>query len=281
VIADLVSRVGELERSGLELGDEDPLPDPDHGEAPVTFGELQSCLAEELDISLDRPGRPAASSSERASRDPERWAALATYGHPQLEPALRRLAVASTAAPEEALVLRELTGRWIAYRADRTPPERVRTLAGLNDLGPAVAVTEADVVARSALEAEVTAIRARVEGLLQARQARWDADIRRRFASLVGQAVRAESLLRLRGDGEAPDARLVWLDLGHDQRSGWHNAELFRQHLEVDLADVLPNGPPGGDDRGDRELSLVRMDTGKALVKLIEEWRTVALEGAT
>jgi hypothetical protein len=46
-IAELVARVAELERSGLDLGDEDPSPEP--GElsgTPVGLSELQACLAD-------------------------------------------------------------------------------------------------------------------------------------------------------------------------------------------------------------------------------------------
>lgn len=282
-IAELVARVAELQSSGLDLGDEDPMPEPDHGSAPVTLEELQACLAQELDVSLDRPGRPTASHPGRASRDPERWAALATYGHPDLGPALRRLAggAAASSGDDETLVLRELGGRWVAFRADRTPPERVTKLGSLTDLGPPVAWREAEVVAREALEGEVAALRHRRQGLLKARRQRWEDDVRRRFRQLVARAVRAESILRLRRDGEAPDPRLVWMDLGQDQLSGWHHAELFRQHLAIDPADLVPTGPPGADDGTDRELSRVRADTGQALVNLILEWRSVALEGST
>lgn len=278
-VAELLARVGELERSGLELGDEDPMPEADHSEAPVGLAELQSCLATELDVSLDRPGRPAASDPARASRDPERWAALVTYGHPDLAPALRRLAGGDVerAGGDEALILRELGGRWVAFRADRTPPARVTSLAGLTDLGPPVASREADALAQTVLEGEVSALRRRKQELLRARRQRWEDDVRRRFRILVAQAVRAECLLRLRRDGEAPDPRLVWMDLGQDQPSGWHHAELFRQHLGIDLGELLPSGPPGADDRNDRTLGRVRADTGGAVVELIMEWKDTAM----
>lgn len=71
------------------------------------------------------------------------------------------------------------------------------------------------------------------------------------------------------------------MDLGQDQLSGWQHAELFRQHLAIDLAALVPTGAPGADDRNDRELTRVRADTGQALVELILEWRSVAVEGAT
>jgi hypothetical protein len=280
-IAELMAKAGELERSGLDLGgDEDPLPEPQYNEAPVGLVELQRCVTDELDITLDRPGRPTASGPALASRDPERWAALTTYGHPDLEPALRRIAGADhLEGGDDTLVLRELKGRWIAFRADRTPPLRARTLASLTDLGPPVAASEADTVARAVLESEVAALHRRRQELFQARRQRWDADVRRRFRLLVAQAVPAESELRLRRDGEAPEPRLVWMDLGLDQVSGWHNAELFRQHLGLSLTELLPSVPAGVDERPDRVLARVRADTGQALVDLIVEWRDTALPG--
>jgi hypothetical protein len=196
-------------------------------------------------------------------------------------PALRRLAGGDVewSGADEALVLRELGGRWVAFRADRTPPARLTTLAGLTDLGPAVSSREAEAVAQTALQGEVAGLRRRKQELLRARRERWEDDVRRRFRVLVAQAVRAECLLRLRRDGEAPDPRLVWMDLGQDQQTGWGQAELFRQHLALDAGDLLTSGPPGADDRGDRALALVRADTGQALVDLILEWRDMVLGG--
>ncbi len=154
---------------------------------------------------------------------------------------------------------------------------RVTTLASLTDLGSPVAAGEADAAARAVLENEVAELQQRKEELFRARRDRWEADIRRRFRILVAQTVRAECLLRLRHDGEAPDPRLVWMDLGQDQLSGWHNAELFREYLALDLTELLPSGPPGFDERPDRELARVRAQTGQALVDLIVEWRDTAL----
>ncbi|MGI8684852.1 MAG: hypothetical protein ACR2MO_07165 [Acidimicrobiales bacterium] len=114
---------------------------------------------------------------------------------------------------------------------------------------------------------------------MRARRQRWEEDVRRRFRQLVAQVVRAECLLRLRREGEAPDPRLVWMDLGQDTRSGWHHADLFRQHLGLDLIDLVRAGPPGADERSDGELAHVRSDTGGKLVDLIVEWRDTALGG--
>lgn len=274
-IAQLLAHVDELERSGLDLGDDDPMPEPPVSASPVTLAELASCLSDDLDISLDRSGRSTTNEPTRASRDPERWMALATYGHPDLAPALGRFAGALLDDGTEALVLRELQGRWIAYRADHIPPERVRTLADLTDLGPSVAGQEADAQARQELAEAVHRSARYKQEVIQARRERWEADVRRRFRRLVTQAVNAESVLRLRRDEEPPEARLIWLELGQDEHSPWHYGDLFRQHLRVELTDLLSASSTGADSRSDRELARVREETGAVLLKLMEEWRSV------
>lgn len=276
-INSLLARVDELEAGGIELSDEDPMPLPDHPTPPVTLEDLHRCLVEELDIMLDRPGRPATVDPDRASRDPERWAALATYGHPELEPALVRSAGPGPveATDTGSLVLRELGAKAIAFRADRTPPERVHRLADLSELGPANTVGEAGERARHELEREVAAIQARVRALAASRREQWEQRVRQQFRSLVREAVRAEQVVRMRVDGEAPDPTLTWHAIIQDQLSGWHHAELFRQHLGLDLAEVIPRGGPGADDRTDRELGRVRSYTGRELVDLIKEYRSV------
>ena len=79
----------------------------------------------------------------------------------------------------------------------------------------------------------------------------------------------------MRADGEAPDPILTWHAIVYDQPSGWHHADLFRQHLGLDLVDIVPRGGPGADGRSDRELARVRPDTGRELVELIREYRSV------
>jgi superfamily II DNA or RNA helicase len=278
-IADLLATVDQLESSGFDIGDEDPMPDPVYPEPPVTLAALHRCLAEELDIALDEPGRSVSADPTRVSRDPERWCALATYGHPRLHAALDAIATRPD-SDAGVLVLRSDGGRSIAYRADRTPPQRVRTLTDLTDLGPALAAGEADEVAATELARQVEAIRRRRNELLAARRDQWERDVRQQFRHLVTRAVRAEQQLRLRDDGEAPEASLVWLNLTRDQQSGWQHADLLRQHLGVELADLLPRGGPGADERPSRELVKLRAETGRALVDLILKWREVALPGS-
>jgi hypothetical protein len=274
VLAALDHQIDALSHSGIDLGDEDPMPDPDDPASPVTLEELHRCLAEQLDIDLDEPGRPATADPTRTSRDGERWCALATYGHPRLDGALLRLSGDSDAS---ALVLSEVDGHAVAYRADRTPPERVRCLNDLLDLGAPVATGEAE--ARARLEAREAAL-AGEESVLaveRAHRVQWEREIRTRFRRLVVQAINAENIIRTRRDGEPTEPRLLWLDLTQDATTGWGNADRFRQWLELDIDDVLPRGAAGADDRLDRELARVRQETGKALVEVILEWKSVAL----
>ena len=274
----LLARVDDLERSGIELGDEDPLPDPEYPEPPVTLEELRSCLVEDLDIALDSPGRPATFDPKRVSRDPERWTALATYGHPALEPALTKRAGGGT--DRSPLVVRELGHLAVAFRSDRTPPERVRRVSELFDLGDPVSAGEADKLAASELERAAEEIRRNEQELIGVRRERWERQIRQRFRQLVARAINAEAVIRMRRDGEPPDPQLVWMDLTQDTQHGWENADLFRQHLGLEVADLLPRRGPGADDRGDRELGRVRVDAGKQLIDLVHEWVRVVMPEA-
>src|SRR5438874_4903128 len=69
----LVDRVEELERSGIDISDEDPMPMPQPRRSPVTLGELHTALVDWLGIRLDQAGRPVTFDPDRVSRDRERW----------------------------------------------------------------------------------------------------------------------------------------------------------------------------------------------------------------
>ena len=179
VIQGLLARIDDLERGGIDLSDEDPLPDPHYDPPPITLEELRSCLLEDLDMSLDTPGRPATFDPRRVSRDPEHWTALATYGHPDLQPALARLAEAGTTS--KALVLRETDHLAVAFRSDRTPPSQLRTVSELFDMGDPVAVGDAEIMAAAKLETAAHSLLRQEQRLLLARRERWERHIRRRF----------------------------------------------------------------------------------------------------
>jgi superfamily II DNA or RNA helicase len=275
-IAHLLTQVDELERSGIDLSDEDPMPTPNHRVAPVSLESLDRCLIEDLDISLDGPGRPATREPSRASRDREHWTALATYGHPALTPALQTAAETGPSYGSDALVLREHGRYAVAYRADRSPPLRVETVNDLADLGDAVAAGEADETARRVLDEFAKEKQKAGDALTAASRERWERQIRQRFRQLVNTAIRADQSLRMRAEGEAPEPNLVWFSFGTGS-DGWQHAERFRAHLRLPLDELLPRGGPGADDRSERDLRRVREQAGRDLVDLVKEWRVVAL----
>jgi hypothetical protein len=180
-------------------------------------------------------------------------------------------------ADRSPLVLRDLGRLAVAYRADRTPPARVRHVSDLFDLSDAVSAGEADKLASADLESATEHDRTQEQELAGARRERWERQIRRRFRQLVLRTINAESIARLRRDGETPDPQLIWMDLIQDAKNGWVNADPFRLWLELDLTEILPRGRPGADERSDRELATVRVDAGKELVALIQEWMAVAI----
>ena len=274
VIGELVAKVDELERSGIEIGDEDPMPDPEMAPAPVDLDGLRSALVEDLGEGLDEPGRPATFSVDRVSRDPQRWCALATYGHPRLPAVLERHSGVVEPGLVGALALAEAEGVWSAWRADRTPPVPVSTTSGLFDLGdPASAGEAAASALRDAREA-AAARQARLRAAEDVSQDRWLAGLRREFTLIVREAVDAVSALNARtGDGYV-EPRFVWLDLTGDRATAWRNGDLLRQHLSLDLIELLPKEPHKDDPRSDEDLAAVRASTARRLNELAKEWKS-------
>lgn len=280
-IASLLRQADVLDRSGIDLDEEDPMPLSGHEVPPVALCDLERVLGDDLGVALDAPGEPSSFDPGRISRDAERWCALATYGHPRLRFALERLAAGST-SEQAALVIAEGGERAVAYRADRTPPMPVRSIAELNDLGASVSAGEAEMLARQKLSDVLEARRTRGEVMSATRRARIEMRLRHRFRMAVGRSVRAEQLLRLRRDGEAPDPRLVWFDLARPGEPGWQDAESLRELLSMPLDELLPRGGPGADARPARELAAVRAQSGSAIVEIIGEWsRSVGAATAT
>jgi hypothetical protein len=163
------------------------------------------------------------------------------------------------------------------YRADRTPPTKVSHVSDLNDLGPAVSTSEAFELAGRDAEAADREFQERQHHALSVRRLRWERTIRRRFTELARRALSGEMTLKNRVPGNEVSATLAWLDLGTDQDSGWCNAEAFRQHLAMDLIDLLPNEPFVDDGTSDARLRRERVETGSQLVRLIREWSAIAM----
>ncbi len=271
-IADLVDQLDQLRRSGVDLGgDDDPLPDPPRSTPPVDLDALQTCLVE-LDVTLDEPGRPTTGDPSRASRDAGRWAALATFGHPALGPALDARAVVDDGS---SLVVREMGSSAVAYRADRTPPTRVRTLDDLVDLGPAVALGDADEWGRREVaEHHETVVARRHQAEAHVAERR-DGQRRQRFRQLVHEVVDAESVLAQRSGEGAGEPLIVWTSIRSDASSGWRNADPWREYFgfggPLGMAGLLPERPAADDGRTDAELRAVRRRSGLELTELLQE----------
>jgi superfamily II DNA or RNA helicase len=271
-IAELVSRVDDLERTGLDLGDEDPLPDPVLPPTPVDLLGLRAALVEDLADGLDTEDRPATFAPDRVSRDPETWCALSTYGHPRLAEVLRR----HTQAPETGLLgsvaWAEVSGVWAAWRADRTPPAAVRVVDDLTDLGEPVAAGEAqDRALREARDAAGDRVERRAAALRVGRE-RQLGDLRRSFVDLVHEVVNAESALHARQGEGFVEPRLVWMDVIADQATAWRNAEALRQYLDLEVKEILPTAPAGDDPRSDAHLAGMRVEAGRRLNGLVRQW---------
>jgi len=268
----LVGRVEELQRSGIDFSAEDPLPIPERPPSPVTLSQLQEALVE-LDITLDEPGRPVTVDPSRTSRDPENWAALATYGHPRLEPLLSRLATEVPANPLSVATDGD-RGPVAIYRADRSPAARVTGLPDLDDLGPAVAVGEAEERARRALDEAIRERAQRRRDVLRRRRTHWQQSVQDRFRRLVQQVVTAECVAARKGDQDGLDPVVVWMDLIREPTTAWRYAEAFRQHLGLTVPDVLPTLlSEGGPVMTSDQLRRQRAETGQALNDLMVEWR--------
>jgi hypothetical protein len=271
-IGELMARVDELEGSGIDLDPEDdPMPDPPVTRPPVDLEQLRTALVEDLAEAVDEPGRPATFSPERVSRDPERWCALATYGHPRLTSVLAHHTGPVVQGLHGAIAFAESDGVWAAYRADRTPPTQVTTVGDLADLGdPASAGDAAD---RALLLAR-NAGRVRAERRLRVEQAtrdRWVNSIRNRFVAVVRETIVAVSALNARNGGLV-EPRMVWLELTSDQKSAWRNADTLRRHLQLELPALLPDRPTIGDPRPNSELVAVSAHSASRLNQLAKEW---------
>jgi len=167
----LLGRVEELRRSGLDFNTDDSLPIPEALPSPVTLPQLQEALVE-LDVTLDQPGRPVTMEPSRTSRDPENWAALATYGHPRLAPALAKLTAVVPRSPLSVVVDGD-RGPVAIFRADRSPAAAISSVSDLDDLGAAAAVGEAEERARHAVEQAISERSERRRDVLRRQRTHW------------------------------------------------------------------------------------------------------------
>ncbi len=275
-IQDLLNQVDELEGGGVDLPVEDPLPIPVAKAAPVTLAQLREVVQDRFAGVLDEPGRPVTWEPARASRDVEGWVALATYGHPRLPGVLGRH---GAGRPQDTSALVSAGDSPAAMaRADRSPPEPIRTLAEVDQLGDPVARGEAETLARRLAAQALTARQRRYAGVEQARSARWENAIRARFVSLIHKVLAAGCAAARHGGVEA-DPIAIWRDLGRDL-SGLGYAEAFRTRLGVPLGQLIPalladQREPVSPERWATE----RRVAGQELIALMKEYRATQVAG--
>ncbi len=264
-IRSLDAAIAQVQEAGVDIEIEDPMPAPTYAPPPVRLGDLRELVGDELASG----GRPVTFDPARPSRDSTSWVALGTYGHPRLEEALDRIVTAAEEDSDAALVIAEDGSTAAAMRADRMPPEPVRSLAELEELGPATSIGDALEAARMEVEAAERARRDRVARVLTARVESWEDDLGRRLVDLVRETVRSEcAAARRRGDDIGP--LLAWQELKRDEVSGFGFVEQFALRLGVDLSRTVPTDADGA------KVTLSRQSAGARLYALIEEWKTQA-----
>lgn len=274
IIRRLREKIDELQRTGIDIEGEDPYPLPPIRQPFIRLDGLHDRLLE-LDVTLGGAGRPATSEPRRVSREREGWAALASYGHPNLEDALRARAP-RRGEPSLAVAEDGEDGPVAMFRADRTPPEPLAAIGDLDTLGPAAARDEAEQLAAAVV---ATAVEERAARRRQF-ELRYSADskavIRERFLALARGALHAECE-RLIDEGVVPiDPTVVWFELVRDTVTGWAYAETFRTHLGLGIEEIARFEVPTDEGRIPR---LDRVTTGRQLRQLMEEWRD--LRGAS
>jgi hypothetical protein len=229
-----------------------------------------------LGVRLGHRDRPATPDPAKVSRDTQRWTALATFGHPDLVPALER--VVDDDVTEGSLVIgsTEIEGiaASAAARADRTPPAPVCRVDEIGSLGDPVSTGDAE---RAVEEWSREAAMARLERIRQVRAVRAvhrEDDLRQRFIRLVQRTISAECARIREERGEAPRPMLIWLDLSRDTISHWNYAETFRQHLSVGADELAPDRLADPEAIAFREARrLTRTATAPELLDLMREYR--------
>lgn len=237
VIGNLLNRVDDLKRSGLEVSVEDSWPIPDAGLAPVTLHQLRDVVQNRFDETLDEPGRAATWDPTRASRDAEGWAALATYGHPKLPEVLDRHGARQHSDHSAAIFAGD--NPIIAVRADRSPPERLTALDQVATLDEPLARGEAETLARRWAAKAAQARHDRHLAITRLRQVQWEDEIRGRFIDLVHSVI-AGGCAAARYEGADADPHAIWLGLRQDETGGLRYAEAFQERLDIPFANLAP-----------------------------------------
>lgn len=279
-IKSLLHQIDELETDGITFSPEDRLPLPAYDPAPVTLDQLREVLVDRLAAHLDEPDMPVTWDPARASRDPEGWTALGTYGHPKLESVLSHYGGAQL-HDSAALVLAEPVpgGPIGATRADRTPPVRVVGLSDVDDLGSATARGDAESLAHSLALRAIASQRDYEGRLLARRRSQQRAALRQQFVALVHSTLAAGCAASRFDGGPGADPTAVWLDLGADANGAWAYARTFQSKLEVALAQLLPQRlATEREPISPAQWAEIRLRSGQRLQDLMHAFRQLSIE---
>jgi superfamily II DNA or RNA helicase len=273
-ISGLLSEIDQTEREGIEFPAEDPLPIPHYPPSPVTLEDLRRVLVDRFAAYLDEPGRPVTFEPSRVSRDPEAWTALGTYGHPRLQPAIARRAGPHIPDTSSLVLVSSSDGPAVAVRADRSPPQRVMSLADIDELGPPASRGEAESIANSLLRQILESRRDYESQIMSLRELRQAEALQDSFVALV-HATLAAGCAASRFDGQAgADPILIWSELSQDPTSAWGYARAFQQLLGVPLARLYPAElATGGEPISPQEWSEIRYRSSQELLKLMQEYK--------
>lgn len=239
-IDELLTEVDTLEREGISFAPEDPLPLPEHPSPPVTLEDLREVLVDRFAAVIDEPDRPITWDPTRASRDPEGWTALVTYGHPRLDTELARRAGLHLPDTAALVLSGGEGGPAAAVRADRTPPEMIGSVADVDALGPAAARGDAEAKANQLVWETAAARRTYESQILSARRRQWIDRLRRQFISLVHDTLAAGCAASRWEGQDGADPITVWYNLGQDSTNDWAWAAALREHLNIPLARLIP-----------------------------------------
>ena len=281
-IKDLLGGIDGLEADGITFSPEDPLPIPATDPPPVTLDQLREVIVDRFASYLDEGNRPVTWDPARASRDPEGWAALGTYGHPRLAEVLEKHA-GPHLPDSSALVLAEPRpgGPVVAVRADRTPPVRVVGLAEIDELGNPTARGDAESLANGLALQALASMQRYEAGLTTRRRRQQEANFRERFIDLVHDTLAAGCAASRFEGGAGADPITVWLDLGLDGHGPWAYARAFQEKLGVPLAQLARGDlATAREPMSPVEWALKRTLSGQQLQTLMAEYR-VALLGSS
>lgn len=278
VISDLVRRIDTLEREAPPFTPDDPMPVPEHREAPVRQDDLREVFVERFAAIVDEPDRPVTWDPSRASRDAEGWTALATYAHPRLDEYLVRRAGPHVSQNSALVIAGGEHGPGVAVRADRTPPEVIRRLAEIDELGPPTARGDAEELANRLSLEEVDVRRSYETQILSARRGQAIDALSQRFINLVHNTLEAGCAASRWDCQEGADPVTVWYDLLTDHAGPWGYAETLRKHLGVPLAQLIPSRLATSREPITREeWSDTRRSSGDELLRLFYEYRTASV----